>query len=101
MNKFYNICADIFFKVSTTAEETGVTTETIGDTSKPGNKINDLLNATNNTSEITSYIKDIIYILVVIVIALAFLTLLMYLYRFLKRRRDPYYKKNDDDFLDD
>jgi beta-lactamase regulating signal transducer with metallopeptidase domain len=95
----YYYLSDILYKAST---ETGIstTTETADNIITGNSKLKDVLEATDNTSVLSSYIMDIIYILVVLVIALAFLTAMMYLYRFLKRRRDPYYKKNDDNFLD-
>lgn len=64
-----------------------------------GKNIMDILDTTDDTAEITMYIVDAIYILVIVVICLAFFTALLYLYKYLKNRKNPNYKK-DDDFLD-
>ncbi len=91
----YNMLYPIILKASTTEATTEA--ETI---ITKNDKLSKLLESSNNTAGITSYIMDILYILVVLVIALAFLTILMYIYRYIKRKKDPHYKKNDDDFLD-
>jgi beta-lactamase regulating signal transducer with metallopeptidase domain len=94
----YNLLSNILYQATT---EGGATTGTEATESIIGNsKLKDVLEATDNTTAITSYIMDIIYILIVLVVALAFLTVMMYLYRYLKRKKDPYYQKNDDNFLD-
>lgn len=91
----YNMLYPVILKASTTEATTEA--ETI---ITKNDKLSKLLESSNNTAGITSYIMDILYILVVLVIALAFLTILMYIYRYIKRKKDPHYKKNDDDFLD-
>lgn len=95
--------ANIYYylsKILYTASTEAGTTDTTENIITGNSKLKQVLEATDNTSALSSWIMDIIYILVILVIALAFLTVLMYLYRFLKRRKDPYYKKNDDNFLD-
>ncbi len=66
-----------------------------------GNTVLDsILESSNDLSELTSFLIDVMYILVVAVIALAALTLLAYMWRGISHLRDKDYVKNDDDFLD-
>ena len=85
----YNAINSIVFKAATTE----ATTEAQNIITK-----NDRLS--KFLEGISSYIMDILYILIVLVIAVAFLTLLAHIYKYMKQKRDPHYKRNDDDFLD-
>ena len=91
----YNAINGIVFKTATTE----ATTEAQNIITK-NDRLSKFLESSNNTAGLSSYIMDILYIMIVLVIALAFLTLMAHIYRYMKRRKDPYYKKNDDDFLD-
>lgn len=84
-----NLITTILFS----AETTEVATE--------DSKIMDILDVTDSTAELSMYIADAIWILVILALCFAFFTLLLYVYKFFKNRRDPNYQKNDDDFLDD
>lgn len=83
---------DLITNILLSTETTEITTES---------NIMDILDVTDGTAELTLYISDAIWILVVLAICFAFFTLLLYIYKFFKNRRDPNYQKNDDDFLDD
>lgn len=72
------------------------TTEAITEDSK----IMDILDMTENTSELSLYILDAIWVLVILALCFAFFTVVLYIYKFIKSRKDPYYKKDEDDFLD-
>ena len=91
----YNAINGIVFKTATTE----ATTEAQNIITK-NDRLSKFLESSNNTAGLSSYIMDILYIMIVLVVALAFLTLMAHIYRYMKRRKDPYYKKNDDDFLD-
>ena len=88
----YNAINGIVFKTATTEATQNIITK--------NDRLSKFLESSNNTAGLSSYIMDILYIMIVLVIALAFLTLMAHIYRYMKRRKDPYYKKNDDDFLD-
>ena len=60
-----------------------------------------LFHTSEMASELSSNIMDIIYILVAMVIVAAIFTATLYVFKFVRNRRDPHYKKNDDTFLDD
>jgi heme/copper-type cytochrome/quinol oxidase subunit 2 len=79
---------------------TEATTEAVTDVTTEGKNLMDILDVTEETAQLSSILMDIIYIMVVVVIAMALITLLLYFVKFLKNRKDPNYKKNDDDFLD-
>lgn len=97
--KFYYGIYNMLYPIILQASTTEATTEAETIITK-NDKLSKFLESSNNTAGITSYIMDILYILIVLVVALAFLTILMYIYRYIKRKKDPHYKKNDDDFLD-
>lgn len=97
--KLYFMLSNIMYSVESQVE--GTTEATTAESIITGDdKLSKFLESSNDLSGVTRYLEDIMYILVVLVIALAFLTILMYIYRFISRRKDPNYKKNDDDFLD-
>ncbi len=87
----YNAINSIVFKTATTEAQNIIT---------KNDRLSKFLESSNNTIGISSYIMDILYILIVLVIAVAFLTLLAHIYKYMKQKRDPHYKRNDDDFLD-
>ena len=91
----YNAINSIVFKTATTE----ATTEAQNIITK-NDRLSKFLESSNNTIGISSYIMDILYIFIVLVIAVAFLTLLAHIYKYMKQKRDPHYKRNDDDFLD-
>lgn len=84
---------NILYKILLSTTATEASTE--------GSKIMEILDVTDGTAELSLIIVDAIWILVVLALCFAFFTLLLYVYKFFKNRRDPNYKKNDDDFLDD
>lgn len=84
---------NILYKILLSTTATEASTE--------GSKIMEILDVTDGTAELSLIIVDAIWILVVLALCFAFFTLLLYVYKFFKNRKDPNYKKNDDDFLDD
>lgn len=99
----YLFINNILYSVTAAAQEA---TEAAGDSATTeavvngSNSLTEMLDATDDLSGVTTYLTDIMYILAVLVICLAALTAFMYLYRYISRRKDKNYKKNDDDFLD-
>lgn len=83
-----NAINSIVFKAATTE----ATTEAQNIITK-NDRLSKFLESSNNTVGISSYIMDILYILIVLVIAVAFLTLLAHIYKYMKQKRDPHYKK--------
>ncbi len=92
-NIFYSVVSSV--EGATEAAREGTTAETIGG----NNSLTDLLDTADDLSGVSTYLMDIMYILAIIVVCLAALTVFMYIYRYLVRRKNNY-QKNDDDFLD-
>lgn len=97
MTDIWSHVSSVVMKAADTIEEV---TETSTNVTTEGS-LEKLFKSTEKADQFSSSIMDIIYILIAMVIVVAVFTITLYVYKFIRNRRDPNYKKNDDTFLDD